>query len=57
MDGRCRGRQKMKIVELHPLLVPTSMGGFLVHLYGLGDDNKVYMWTAKDGKWEQVKAK
>lgn len=45
----------MKIVSLHPLLVPSSIGGFQVHLYGLGDDSRVYLWTAKDGEWEPVK--
>lgn len=38
----------MTILIVYPLIHPTQHKPFL---YGLGDDNKMYLWSPKAGDW------
>lgn len=41
----------VNIKQAYPVLVPNSMGGVAQAVWGLGDDNKMYLWDSKKGMW------
>jgi len=47
-----------KIIQMTPLLVPSAgaMGGASlgIHIYGLGEDGKVYIYMKKELRWDLI---
>jgi hypothetical protein len=41
----------MKIIQITTYL-SGSVYDIFSEIYGLGDDNKVYYWSAKTGEWK-----
>lgn len=41
----------VKIVSFMPVALPNPMGGLGLTIWGLGSDDKMYMWDSKQEAW------
>ena len=41
------------ITEAYPMLVPNQLGQMGFTIWGLGDDNKMYLWDSKSQEWKR----
>lgn len=39
------------IKSFQAIAVPTIAGTFVVNVWGIGDDNKMYLWESKTHEW------
>lgn len=44
----------VKVSRFMPVVLPGQMSGVSIMIYGLGSDNKMYMWDGKDSVWVLV---
>lgn len=56
MDFKKKREQEVRpedidIKSFIPIVVPTVAGGFTIMLWGLGTDNRMYMWESAKKVW------